>query len=113
MDIFKIITLILSVISTSVIPLIFALKRAKINLANAKDDVDKEKSIVDMIDVVRQLIEVVEKTYTEATGPEKKSAVLTELEDYANKRHYSFNLEYWSTVIDDLVSMTNKVNVNK
>lgn len=113
MDIFKIIILILSVISTSIIPLIFALKRAKANLEGAKNDVDREKSIVDMIDVVRQLIEIVEKTYTEATGKEKKSAVLTELEDYAKQRNYSFDLEYWSTIIDDFVSMTNKVNINK
>ena len=113
MDIFKIITLILSVISTSVIPLIFALKRAKTDFASAKNDADKEKSIVDMIDVVRQLIEIVEKTYSEATGQEKKSTVLMELEDYAKKQNYAFDIEYWGTVIDNLVSMTNKVNIHK
>ena len=111
MDVLKIIIIILGVISTSVIPLIFALKRAKDNLDNAKNDADREKSIVDMINVVRQLIEVAEKTYAEATGQEKKATVLMELEDYAKTRSYSFDLEYWSNIIDDLVSMTKKVNV--
>ena len=111
LDIIHIVIVVLGVISTSVIPLIFALKRAKDNFANAKDDADRERSIVDMIDVVRQLIEIAEKTYTEATGQEKKSAVLTELEDYAKMRNYSFDFEYWGKVIDDLVSMTKKVNI--
>lgn len=113
MDYFKIISLVLSVLCTSIIPLAFALKRLYSQLTTAKTDADREKSIVDMIDVVRQLIEIVEKTYVEATGAEKKSVVLAELEDYAKQHNYSFDGEYWSAVIDNLVSMTNRVNTHK
>ena len=109
----KIAIVILSVISTSIIPLLFALKRAKENFENAKNDADKESAIIDMFDVVRELIEVAERTYTEATGSEKKSAVLKSLGNYANAQNYSFDIDYWGTIIDKLVSMTKNVNITK
>ena len=113
METLKIIILILAVISGSVIPLIFALKRAKEKFTNAQNDADRQTAIIDMIDVVRQLIEIAERTYTEATGQEKKRAVLVELEDYAKQRNYSFDIDYWGMIIDDLVSLTKNVNVHK
>ena len=96
-----------------IIPLLFALKRAKDKYETAKNDADKEAAIIDMFDVVRQLIEIAERTYAEATGQEKKVAVLRGLEDYANKHNYSFDIDYWGTIIDKLVSMTKNVNITK
>ena len=112
-EIFKAIIVILGLISTSIIPLYFSFKKAQNDFENAKNDFEKEKSLVDMIDIVRQLIVVAEKTYAEATGLEKKCAVMDGLRDYANHMNYSFDSEYWESYIDDLVFMTKKVNVNK
>lgn len=103
----------LSIISIFIIPLIVALKRAKDNYKNAKTDVDKQKAIVEMLDVVRQLIVVVEKTFTEVSGREKKAEVLSTLERYATQNGYEFDREYWSDVVDSIVATTNNVNVNK
>lgn len=103
----------LSIISMSIIPLIVALKQAKDRYKNAKTDVDKQKAIVDMLDVVRQLIVVVEKTFTEVSGREKKAEVLSTLERYATQNGYEFDREYWSDVVDSVVATTNNVNVSK
>lgn len=111
--IIRMITLVVSIISTMVIPLIVALKRAKDNYKNAQTDADKQKAIVEMLDVVRQLIVVVEKTFTEVSGREKKSEVLSALERYATQNGYEFDREYWSEIVDGIVATTNNVNVNK
>lgn len=103
----------LVIITTVVIPLIVALKRAKDNYKNAQTDADKQKAVVEMLDVVRQLIVVVEKTFTEVSGREKKNEVLSALERYATQNGYEFDREYWSEIVDGIVATTNNVNVNK
>lgn len=113
LDIFKLITLILGVISTSIIPLIFELKKAMTKFKNANTDAEKQKAIVDMFNVARSLIEVAEQTLAGATGKDKKENVLNGLEQYATEHNYSYDKEYWSNEVDNLVAMTNVVNVNK
>lgn len=104
----------------SAIPFIIALAKVCKKKKSAKSDAEKEAAMNDLMEIVTTLIKQAEATYKDvdailksenkSAGPVKKDAVLTKLQAYALQKGYDFDLDAWSTKIDDIVAMTKQVN---
>lgn len=118
--ILKIVSIILGVIVTSVIPLIFRLVSAIKAKKNATTEAEKEAAKNDMMTVVHSLIESAEQLYfnidavlkqqNSSCGAMKKESVMAKLQAYAIEKGYTFDADFWSAQIDNIVSLTKKVN---
>lgn len=116
------------VIVSLVISLIKGIKKYK----EAKTDAEREAALNDMANAAGGFIADVEKIYSyvknsapiatqaeentneaKPMGAQKKEAVMSKLAQYALEKGYDFNMEYYGELIDKIVALTNKVNVNK
>lgn len=95
----------------------------------AKTIAEQEAALNDMKEAAQGFIADAEKLYENYTkqlvgtgvavttsvksGELKKKSVMSDLSQYAQGKGYVFDSEYWSKVIDDLVTMTKTVNVKK
>lgn len=119
------------------VPLMIALIRSvrsklKIHkeLASTTDDAEKAKleaansaATIDMLNVCNELITTAETLYADVSsllkkegksaGAVKKDSVMSKLQAYAIEHGYTFDAEYWSKKIDEIVDMTKKVNIDK
>lgn len=107
------------------IALVKSIKKYK----TAKTLAEQEAAINDMKSAAQEFISDAEKLYENYTkqlvgtgvavttsvksGELKKKSVMSDLSQYAQGKGYVFDAEYWSKVIDDLVSMTKNVNAKK
>ena len=116
------------VIVSLVISLVKGIKKYK----EAKTDAEREAALNDMANAAGEFIAEIEKIYgyvkssmpkvtqeeegtseTKPLGAQKKESVMSKLAQYALEKGYDFNMEYYSELIDKIVALTNKVNVNK
>lgn len=89
----------------------------------AKSEAEAEAAKNAMFAEVNQLIASAETLYSgvdailkgkgESAGSVKKDSVLTKLQAFALANGFDFDEAYWSTTIDEIVSMTKKVNAKK
>ena len=107
-------------IIVSGVPMLITVIRSIKKYRLAKTDAEKEAARNDMLSKVNVLIQAAEETYAgvneilkaknDSAGPVKKDSVLTKLQAYALEHGYSFDLNYWSDKIDEIVSLTKSVN---
>lgn len=115
----KIIALVVSVISTAV-PFIISLVSTIKKYKAAKTEAEKQAAINDMAEVAKSFIVDAEELYKQydklmkaqgsTGGAVKKDSVMTKLQAYALEHGYTFDAEFWSNKIDQLVALTRKVN---
>lgn len=117
--------ILLGTIVSFVTALVKSIKKYK----TAKTLAEQEAAINDMKSAAQEFISDAEKLYENYTkqlvgtgvavttsvksGELKKKSVMSDLSQYAQGKGYVFDAEYWSKVIDDLVSMTKNVNAKK
>lgn len=129
MEIKEIISLAITlfIFAGTVVSFIVALVKKVKQYKKAKTEAEKEFALNDMKTVAQGFIQDVEKLYEDYTqslvgtgstvstsvksGSLKKESVMSKLSQYALEKGYSFDSEYWSGVIDELVAMTKSVNV--
>ena len=76
----------------------------------------KAKKIIEQsLKICNILLPLIEKAeeFSSYTGQEKKEYVMTKANQYALDNGIKFNEEFISNKIEDLLSLTNQVNVNK
>ena len=105
------------------IPLIVKLRNAIKARREAVTSTEKEKAYNDMLAVVNQFVEVAETTFAgfdavmktqgSSAGSVKKENVMAKLQAYALRSGYDFDEDYWSEKVDEIVSLTKRVNVGK
>ena len=103
-----------------VIPTMIALLKSLKSKRLAKTEAEKEVAKTNMLDQLTILIESAEKLYKgvdvalksqgQSAGPMKKDSVISKLQTYAINAGYTFDVEYWSEKIDELVEFTRNVN---
>lgn len=103
-----------------VIPTMIALLKSLKSKRVAKTEAEKEAAKTNMRDQLTILIESAEKLYKgvdvalksqgQSAGPMKKDSVISKLQTYAINAGYTFDVEYWSEKIDELVEFTRNVN---
>lgn len=102
---------------TSIIGFVKAAKNKKKATTAEEENVANQM----MLDEANQLIEeaetffksldtVLKKTEGTTAGEYKKENVMTKLQAFAATKGITFDAEYWSTKIDEIVAMTKKVN---
>lgn len=112
---------ILGFISVTVIPLGIKLYMTHKKKQAATTEAEAEAAKNDMLIYARELISGAEALYKQvdalskanglgSLGKLKKDHVMTKLHAYAIGNGYAFDEEYWSSVIDDTVTLTREVN---
>lgn len=87
-------------------------------------EAEAEKIKNDLLDMASNLIKEAESTYKNVdnilkqqtgtgSGAVKKDSVMTKLQAYCLENGVTFDSEYWSAKIDELVEMTKEVNTKK
>lgn len=56
------------------------------------------------------VLDVALKAQGESAGPYKKESVMAKLQEYATSKNLAFDKEYWSTEVDNIVTLTKNVN---
>ena len=117
--IFPLITLILGALTTA-IPIMTKWNKARKAKKNAVTEADKEKAKNDMYESAINMIVLAEKTFngfdkvmkqqSSSAGSLKKQTVMSDLQSYALSKGYTFDKEYWSAKIDEIVAFTKEVN---
>lgn len=110
----------IGVFFVGVIPTMIALLKSLKSKRLAKTEAEKEAAKTNMRDHLTTLIESAEKLYKgvdvalksqgQSAGPMKKDSVISKLQTYAINAGYTFDVEYWSEKIDELVEFTRNVN---
>jgi hypothetical protein len=105
------------------IPAIIGFIIAAKNKKKAKTSAESEAANKDMLAQAQTLIVAAEDFYGaldvalkaqgESAGPYKKESVMNKLQSYASEKGYNFNIEYWTTKIDEIVKLTKEVNAKK
>lgn len=139
MDIQEILKIVYAVSAflAAAIPLAIALwmtikKKIKLakDLACTTDEAEKAKlkaadseATTDMLQVCNSLIVNAETLYADvanllkregkSAGIVKKDSVMSKLQAYALEHGYIFDAEYWDKKVDEIVELTQKVNVSK
>ena len=118
--ILRIVSVVLGIVVTSIIPLVFRLVSAIKTKKAATTEAEKEAAKNDMMTVVHSLIESAEQLYynidavlkqqNSSCGAMKKESVMAKLQAYAIEKGYTFDADFWSAQIDNIVSLTKKVN---
>lgn len=111
---------ILGGVITTIIPCIIAIVKAVKAHKAAKNEAELEKAKNDMLLAVNSFIENAEVLYKNiesivkangsSCGAIKKENVMTKLQAYAIEKGYTFDTAYWSEKIDEIVTLTRKVN---
>lgn len=119
-EILKIAGIILSFVLGTAIPFIIALVKAIKDKKAAKTEAEEQKANADLYNLAQLLVTGAESTFAEfntfmknkglSAGAEKKKSVLVDLKEYALSKHYTFDAEFWSKKIDEIVSLTKSVN---
>lgn len=121
LTILKIVSVVLGALCTTIIPTVIALARAIKAKKAAKTEAETEAAKNDMLTHVNSLIDNAEGMYKQvdalmkangigSTGILKKENVLTKLQAYAIEKGYTFDLDFWSAKVDEIVKLTKKVN---
>lgn len=127
-SILNVVYIISSIVITSIpflISLIKTIKRKKqiLNELNSTtSDLERQKLInlnnsatIEMFSICKQLIVEIEKAYENSSminkSSLKKQDVLSKLNAYCDEHNVSFDVNFWSKTIDELISMTKQVNV--
>lgn len=87
-------------------------------------EAEAEKIKNDLLDMASNLIKEAESTYKDVdnilkqstgtgSGKVKKDSVMTKLQAYCLENGVTFDADYWSGKIDELVEMTKEVNTKK
>lgn len=127
MDYNQIIAIIGSVASflfVTLIPSIIALVKNIKAKKEAKTEAERQAIENDMLNQVNGLIASAEETFKEldkslknngqkGCGALKKDTVMNKLQTYALQKGIVFDADYWSKKVDELVTMTKKVNAAK
>lgn len=110
----------IGVFCVGVIPTMIALLKSLKAKRLAKTEAEKEVAKTNMRDYLTTLIESAEKLYKgvdvalksqgQSAGPMKKDSVMSKLQSYAINAGYTFDIDYWSEKIDELVEFTRNVN---
>lgn len=78
--------------------------------AQYKEMLDQANKLIESAEVFYDAFDKVLKTQNESAGPYKKESVMTKLQAYALKAGITFDSNYWSEKIDEIVALTKKVN---
>ena len=103
------------------IPAVVGFIRAAINKKKAKTAEEKAEAEKLMAEKANELIEsaetfyknldsVLKQTTGESAGPLKKDSVMAKLQAFALSKGITFDAEYWSSKIDEIVKLTKAVN---
>lgn len=102
------------------IPSIVKIRKTVKNLKNAESNEKRLEALNDLQEQAKVFIEAAEIAYKEindtlkakgsSAGPVKKDSVMLKLQSYATEKNYTFDVEYWSEKIDELVKYTKNVN---
>lgn len=121
MNIMLIIKIVVVFVITSVIPFITAIVNGIKKKKTATNETEKEKAKMDLFEHTLSFIQDAEKLFKNVNnimkaqgtpvGDLKKDNVITKLQQYAIEKGYSFDVEFWSGKIDEIISMTKNVNV--
>lgn len=113
---------ILATLVSTVLPLIFKFVKAIKAVKEAKTEAEAEKAYNDMLAQAQSLIQAAEtafegfdkvmKSQGSSAGAMKKDNVVSKLQAYALSRGYTYDAEFWSTKIDEIVKFTREVNAN-
>ena len=123
-SVLKIVSIVLGVVCTTIIPTSIALFKSIKAKKEANTQAEKAAATNDMLNHLNTLIESAEETYKQvdtlmktygygSMGALKKESVLTKLQAYAIDKNYKFDSEIWSNKIDEIVSLTRKVNAKQ
>lgn len=118
--ILKIVSIILGVLTSTLIPTGIALYKTWKAKQNAKTVAEKAAAMTDMLTQLNVLIEAAETTYKDinavmkerglSMGAVKKDSVLSKLQAYAIENGYEYDADFWSGKTDEIVKMTRTVN---
>lgn len=113
----------------TVVSFVVALVKSIKKYKTAKTIAEQEAAINDMKSAAQGFISDAEKLYENYTkqlvgtgvavttsvksGELKKKSVMSDLSQYAQGKGYTFDAEYWSKEIDQLVELTKNVNAKK
>lgn len=98
-------------------------ERAQAEAERAQAEAEREKAENDMIETAQDLVEIAEETFAgfdavmkaqgSSAGAMKKDTVFTKLQTYALQHGYTFDADYWSAKIDEIVAFTRNVNAKE
>lgn len=109
-----------AILAGTVVPTVISLYRSVKAKQSAKTEAEIEKANNDLREKALELILVAENTYADvnailksygkSAGAMKKQSVMTSMQQYALDKGYTFDREYWSNKVEDIVSITKQVN---
>ena len=115
-----IILAIVGTLVTTTVPAIIALVKSIKKRAEAKTEAEKTAAQNDMLNAVNGFIASAETLYKDidsilksqgkTSGANKKDSVMTKLQAYAIEKGYTFDGDFWSAKIDEIVALTREVN---
>lgn len=118
--ILKIVLAVLSFVVATLIPTVIGLvkaikakKEAKTAQQEAVANSAMQYAVNGFIEEAEELYKTVDAVVKEkggSCGAVKKDSVLTKLQAYALQNGYTYDADYWSGVVDEIVKMTRKVN---
>lgn len=107
----------------AIIGLIIGLVKSIKKYKKAKTDAEKLAAKNEIAEAAKGIVSEVEgvfnnststlKSFGVNTGALKKDSAMAKLQSFALSRNYSFDSEYWSQYVDNLVELTKSVNTNK
>lgn len=105
---------ILSILISTVLPLVYKLVKSVKALKEAKTEAEKERAFNDMLKQAQSLIQAAESAFSELdkAGALKKESVVATLQAYALSNGYEYDAEFWSAKIDEIVAFTREVNAH-
>lgn len=117
----KIVIAIASFLVVTLIPSVILMVKKWKEAKAAKTDAEKQAIYNEMLSEANKLIASAEDKYKEldaliksqggaGSGKDKKDDVMTKLQLYCNEKGLSFDADYWSAKIDEIVALTKKVN---
>ena len=113
----NILYLVLGIIGTllSMIPVVVKLIQSIKKYKAAKTEADKERAFNDMLTQAQSLIQAAEVAFDGFTsaGAMKKENVVSKLQSYALDNGYTYDADFWSAKIDEIVAFTREVNAKK
>lgn len=123
LDILKIVISIASALLCTLIPtIVLFIKKCKA-AKNAKTQAEKEAVYNEMLQLVNKFVQDAEDTWRDVNdtlksqgkdgcGKQKKSSVMDKLQIYCLQKGLTFDSDYWSQKVDDLVTLTRQVNAD-
>ncbi len=120
MDIIKITGTLAGFLFTVLIPTIIVMINRINAVRKANTEAEKQTAINELKAEAQEFIIGAESLYADidaivkqqgkSLGAIKKDSVMTKIQDACILKHIEFDKEYWSKVVDDLVTVTRQVN---